>query len=315
MENHIGLAFTADTITFAYFTKNNEELILSNLDKISYPFPYDESVFFLEENIIRLANLILNHCESLQIHPNSVSISIESNLCLTKRIEIPHDFKTKNEAEHIHWDLGNSVISSLDNYVYLKTNTCYDYQKFKEILVIALRKDIIDFFQSFADFAKIKLKNMSTNQLAAEVCVNNIVNDSSEKLNLVHRITSNRLESICLLNGSLFMSKYEKLKPGVLSSNDEILLEKISGYTKFVENYFEQSENTQRNIDHIYIYGSELNENFISHLNKNISTPLAILNPIKNVKLSQELSDSLNNNNNNNLSGFVECIGVALDAD
>lgn len=313
MENHLGLAFTADSITFAHFKKNNEELILSNLDKISYPFPYDESIFFLEENIIRLANLILNHCESLQIQPFAASISIESNLCMTKRIEIPQSFKDKNEIDHINWDLSKGVISSLDEYVYLKTNTCFNHQNFREILVIALRKNILDFFKSLFDFAKIKLSNISANQLAAEVCLKNIVDGQMGNINLLHRITSNRLESICLLNGNLYMSNYEKLKSVTSRSLNEILLEKITSYTKYVENYFEQSDEPEKNIDQLYIYGTELKENLTSLLNKNISIPLSILNPTKNVTLSSDLSDSLNDYNN--LSGFVECIGVVLDAD
>jgi len=313
MENHIGLAFTSDAITIAHFKKSPDEKILNSLDRISYPFPYDESIFFLEENIVRLANHILNHLESIQIQPTSVSVSIESNLCLAKRIKIPLNYKDKEEANHIHWDLENSIITSLDDYVYLKTDSIYNHDNFKEVLVIALRKNIVEFFQSLVDFAKMKIMNLSANQLAAEICFKNALKDKTDNISLLYRISQDRLESICLHNGNLYMSNYEKIKLVSSRSPNEILLEKITNYIKFVENYFDHAQESSSKIDQIYIYGLEIKEDLKSLLDKNISTPISTLNPLNNLNLSPELNNLLENSNN--LSGFVECIGVALDAD
>ena len=60
MENHTGLAFTSDEITLSNFQVISGTRVLTHLDKIAYPFQYEENIFFLEDNIIRLANLILN---------------------------------------------------------------------------------------------------------------------------------------------------------------------------------------------------------------------------------------------------------------
>lgn len=168
MENHIGLAFTSDTITLSSFQIDSGKRILTILDKIAYPFNYEESIFFLEENTVRLANLVLNTFESLHLEPSKISISIESNLSLVKRIEIPSGLSEEEEARHIQWDLKNSLISPLGEYVYLKTNNIYDRNNYREALVVALRKEIVDFFKRFIDFSKIKLNNLSTNHLATE---------------------------------------------------------------------------------------------------------------------------------------------------
>ena len=313
MENHTGLAFTSDVITLSNFQIISGTRLLTNLDKIAYPFQYEENIFFLEDNIVRLANLILNRFETLQIEPSSISVSIESNLSLVKRIEIPTGLDDKEESQHIEWDLANSLISSIEEFLYLKTTNYYDRNTHKEVMVIALRKNIVDFFRSFVDFAKIKLNNISTNNLATELCFQNSLQNNQDKINLLFRISSDRIESLCLLDNKLYMSDYEKIKSVSTRSNEEILLEKISNYTKKTENYFEQLYNSTQKIDNIYLYGMEIKENFVSLLSKNISTNISTLNPLDNIKLAENLV--ITENDKTEKSGFVESIGITLDSD
>jgi Tfp pilus assembly PilM family ATPase len=313
MENHTGIAFTSDVITLSNFQVNATSRVLTNIDKINYPFQYEENIFFLEENIIRLSNLLLNKFESLHFQPSSVSISIESNLSLVKRIEIPVGLEEKEETRHIEWHLANSFISPIENYVYLKTNNFYDRPAHKEVMVIALRKDIIDFFKQFVDFAKIKLNNLSTNNLATELCYQNLKGNTKNQFSLLFRINSERLESMCVLENNLFTFEYEKIKPLTSRSKEEVLLEKITNYIKKTENYFEQVFDSTKKLETVYLFGQKLQESFISLLSKNISTNISILNPLKNLNLADNLKSS--EIGAHELSGFVESIGITLDSE
>jgi len=313
MENHTGLAFTSDAITLSNFQENSGTRVLTNIDKIAYPFHYEENIFFLDENIIRLANLILNKFESLHLEPTDISISIESNLSLVKRIEIPSGLDEKEEAKHIEWDLSNSLISSIEDYVYLKTNNFYDRNTHKEVMVVALRKEIIDFFKSFVDFAKIKLNNLSTNSLATELCFQNTIRENNDNVNILFRINSDRIDSLCKKKKKLYMSDYEKIKPVSSRSKEEKKKKKIVNYTKKTENYFEKLDNSTQKIDNIYLYGMNIKESFISLLSKNISTNILTLNPLENLNLSENLITP--ENNIDEKSGFVESIGITLDSD
>lgn len=313
MENHIGLAFTSDAITLSNFQLNPGSRILTHLEKIAYPFQYEESIFFLEDNLVRISNLVLNKLESLHLQPTKISISIESNLSLVKRIEIATNLSAEEEAAQIQWDLNNSLISPLGEYVYLKTNNLYDKNNYKEIMVIALRKDIIDFFKSFIDFTKIKLNNLSTNHLATELCFQNSMKDLSDEVNILFRISNDRLESLCFLDKKLYMSDYDKIKPVSSRSKNEIILEKITSYKKKTENYFEQLPDASKKIDNVYLYGTDLNESLISLLTKNISSKISTLNPLNNISLDDSLDNS--EKNEKDIAGFVECIGITLDSE
>ena len=159
---------------------------------------------------------------------------------------------------------------------------------------------------------EIKLNNLSTNSLATELCFQNFSKENKDNINLLFRLNSDRLESLCLLENKLYMSDYEKIKPVSTRSKDEILLEKITSYTKKTENYFEQLNSTQK-INNIYLYGMDIRESFISLLSKNISTNISTLNPLKNVNLAENFSTS--ENEDNEKLGFVESIGITLDSD
>lgn len=313
MENHIGLAFTSEAIILANFQVDAGKKVLSNLDKIAYPFQYEENIIFLEDNIVRLSNILLNKFKALHINSPAVSISIESNLSLLKRIEIPHGLDEKEEFQHIQWDLNNSLINPVEEYFYLKTNNVYDRNTHKEVLVVAIRKNILEFFKSLINFSKLKLINLSTNNLAAELCFQNTFKENNEEINLLYKVNSDRIEFSCLLEKKLFMSEYIKLKPTNSRSIDEILLEKITNYKNKTENYFEHLTGSAKKVNNIFLYGMGFQDNFVERLSKNVSTEVAIINPLININTSKNLDNF--EMKLNELSEFVESIGITLDSD
>ena len=47
MENHTGIAFNSDVITISNFQVSKGNSVLTSLDKMNYPFQYEENIFFL----------------------------------------------------------------------------------------------------------------------------------------------------------------------------------------------------------------------------------------------------------------------------
>lgn len=137
--------------------------------------------------------------------------------------------------------------------------------------------------------------------------------ESTESINLLFRVNTDRIESLCFLDKKLYITDYEKIKPISSRSRDEILLEKITNYKKKTENYFEQLFSSPQQINQIYLYGTEIKERFIALLSKNISSNISTLNPLNNINLDKNLENELKDKNE--ISGFVECIGITLDSD
>ena len=157
MNNYVGLSFSAENISYAHFIKNEQNFTLENIGIIEYPFQYKENIFFEEDNIVRLANLINNEFKTLQIENASISISIESNLTKLKRILLPTGLSKQEENEQINWDLKQSVLESIEEYVYLITPNYIEFDSLKNVLVIAIKKNIVDFYQRFLKLPKILL--------------------------------------------------------------------------------------------------------------------------------------------------------------
>ena len=311
MNNYVGLSFSAENISYAHFIKNEQNFTLENIGIIEYPFQYNENVFFVEDNIIRIANLINNKFKSLQIENATISISIESNLTKLKRILLPTGLSKEEESEQINWDLKQSVLESIDEYVYLITPNYIEIDSLKNVLVIAIKKNIVDFYQRLVSFAKINLENLGVNQLSAEVCFHKALGDI-DGLNILFKLTENLVETIYLWNGNYYTSNYDRLllKQQNRGFND-IIIETISSKIKYIENLFEQLEHKPISVSSIYLYGSKINSEIMTIIKKNVSISVEIFYPLNNLQISPNMEKNLQSIRN--ITNYVECIGVALD--
>ena len=204
MHAHLGLAFCVESIKYTRFLKNDQTLILDHLGSVSYPFAYNEADFFTDENISLLVNLI--NAEILSGHDDfkDLSVSIESNLATMKRIALPDNLDKKEEDDHIAWDLAQSLIEPLDQYVYFKTVNSFEKDNYTDYLTIAIRKKIIDAIKKMGDKLGLNLIDVSINQLVSEIALRNYLKDQTDGLIAIFKITASRLESTFFWNGLVF---------------------------------------------------------------------------------------------------------------
>ena len=173
MNNHLGLAFSVEHITYAHFLQSGHDLLLNHLGTISYPFSYEESVYFTGKNIQPLSNIIQKEINALGIINPQVSISIEANLPRMKRVLMPKNMDKEAITTHVEWDLQQSLFEPLDYYVYLITENSIESNNLSDTLVIAIKKKIIEFYKKLVRTCGYKLENLGIHHLAAELCFRN----------------------------------------------------------------------------------------------------------------------------------------------
>jgi Tfp pilus assembly PilM family ATPase len=312
MHTHLGLAFCVESINYTRFLKNDQTLILDHLGSVSYPFAYNESEFFTDENIALLVNLIKSKILAGQTDFTDLSVSIESNLATLKRIAIPDNLDKQEENDQITWDLAQSLIEPLDQYVYYKTTNSFKNDNYTDYLTIAIRKSIINAIKSMSDSLGLNLIDVSINQLVAEIALRNSLKDQVDGLIVIFKIAASRLESTFLWNGNYYTSHYDRLP---LDSNsgsmDNDLLTKIKSKVKQMENLFEQITQKQIKVERIFLYGDNVEEKFIQILQENISVVVFRLDPIQNVEKSEKFQISVPSLEDS--TRYVESIGVVLD--
>ena len=312
MHAHLGLAFCVENIKYTRFLNNDQTLVLDHLGSLSYPFAYNEADFFTDENISLLINLINSKIISGQDDYKDLSVSIESNLATMKRIALPDNLDKQDEDDHIAWDLAQSLIEPLDQYVYFKTINSFENDNYKDFLTIAIRKRIINAVKGLSLSLGLNLIDVSINQLVSEITLRNYMKEQTEGLIAIFKIASSRLESTFLWNGNFYTSHYERL---LSDENPESVgidvITKIKSKVKQMENLFQQMVQKQIKIERIFLYGDNIEEKFINSIKQNMSVVVFRLNPLQNIEKSEKLMIALPSLEES--TKYVESIGVVLD--
>jgi len=310
MHAHLGLAFCVESIKYTRFLNSDQKFILDHIGSISYPFAYNETELFRDENISLLVNLLKSEILTGQDDFKDLSVSIESNLATMKRIALPDNLDKQDENDQIAWDLSQSLIEPLDQYVYFKTINRFDNDNYTDFLIIAIRKKIIEAIKKTSDLLGLNLVDISINPLVAEIALRNYLKNEVDGLIAIFKIARKRLESAFLWNGNYYTSHYERLlSENELHGND--LLTKIKSKIKQMENLFEQMIHKQIKIEQIFLYGDMIDEKVINSIKKNISVDVFRLNPFENIDKSEKLLTALPTPEES--TRYVESIGVVLD--
>jgi len=308
MKNHIGLAFSSEQIYYAYFRSDADAFILEKVGTIPYHNKYNEKTFFNSENAGRTADLINDYFSSQNITLEDLSFSIESNLTLLKRVTFPANLDEPGKTEHINWDLAETLILPLDQYVYFRSPNKYAFTGFEEELVVAIQKKIIAFFRQIVQLLDAHLVTLGVHQLAAELLVKNALENQIENLIILVKIAANHTESTFLWNGTYFTSHYDFMSHDTgLSAYIELIKSKIS----YIESLFEHYKQPNILVDRILFYGDNIEDSFLEKIQKNMSIPVDRINTMQNLTVSETLQNTQIADEGN--SQFVECIGIALD--
>jgi len=312
MHAHLGLACCVESINYSRFLINDQKLILDHVGSVSYPFAYNESNLFSDENISTLANLLKSEVLTEQSDFQNLSVSIESNLATLKRIALPDNLDEDDENDHIAWDLSHSLIEPLDQYIYYKTTNRFKNDNFTDYLTIAIRKNIVGAIKKLSGLVELELMDVSINQLNIDIVLQNAIKDQTEGLIAVFKIAKSKLETTFLWNGSYYTSHYDRFVSDAMNSSLDLdWPTKIKTKVKQMENLFEQMIQKQIKIEQIYLYGDLIDEKFIKSLQDNISVAVLMLDPLQNVEKSEKLKNTLPGSEE--ATKYVESIGVVLD--
>lgn len=312
MSPHIGLAFCVDKIYYAGFIPSDRSLALDRLGTLSYPFRYDEPELFSEESLSSLVNLIKSNLVTEQDYGANLSISIESNLASLKRISLPDGFSDSEEKEHIIWDLSQSLLDPIEEYVFYKTENVFETYNRKDFLTIAIKKDIVAFFKKLSTETGLTLVDVSINQLVAEIVLQNFLQDQADGLVLLFKVGSNKLESTYLWNGCFYSYHYERLVDSSQSEEyTDILLKNIRLKIKQMENLLEQYKQKEVKVSRVFVYGDNIDDALLSFIQKNLNVVPMRLNPLQNIDKSERITTALPSLEE--ATKYVETIGVVLD--
>jgi Tfp pilus assembly PilM family ATPase len=308
MNNHFGFAFTPKELCFAYFIVENDSLVLDRVGSFPYDDPYHEKSFFSENNISNLCRLLEKKFPGISFSQTDISVSVESNLALLKRVMYPQKLDDTGKKEHINWDLAESLTLPLSQYFIFRSPNKYTYKNFEEELVIAIPYKVLTFFKTLTSALSARLVNLSVHQLASEILIQNSLEGQPEKLLLLQKISNNHVETTFLWKGTYFTSHFDKIN---FLTDTPLYIDLIKSKISYIENLFEQYEEKDTMVDRILLYGDYLDDSTLEKIQKNMSVPVDRTNVFDNVNFSQNLKNTPIPDEDK--CKYVECLGITLD--
>lgn len=308
MNSHTGLALTPEQICFASFQGETDPMVLDQVGQISYITPYGAGTFFDEKNIPPLVDALKSTFLDRGIDLKQFSVSLESNLALLKRVAFPPDLDKSGRQDHIKWDLGQNLNLPLSEYIYFPSTNIHRFKNIEEELVVAVPKKIAAFVKKLAAGLSSELISLSIHQLAAEFLLKSVLGKEPEKLIILQKIASDRVETGFYLNGNYFTSHYTPL---TYSKEFTVYIDLLKSKTQYIENLLMQYGEVDIHTDRILLYGDQVNEEFIQRMQKNMSIPVDRLLSLQNLSLSDAMKNVTLSDNDQ--MKYAECIGIALD--
>jgi hypothetical protein len=308
MNNHLGLAFTPKELCYAYFIVDNNALFLDRVGSLAYQDPYQEKSFFAESNLSKLQQTIGSTFSDISFSQTDISISVESNLALLKRVMYPLKFDDTGIKEHINWDLEESLTLPLSQYLVFRGPNKYTYKNFQEELVVAIPYVILNFFKNLTSALSSHLVNLSVHHLASELHLSNSMTDQVENLLLLQKVSNEQLETTFLWKGTYFSSHYDQID---FQIDSPLYIDFLKSKINYIENIFEQYEENSVMVDRILIYGDYIDDPGLEKIQKNMSRPVDRSNVFDNINFSDNFKNTPIPDEDK--GKYLECIGITLD--
>ncbi len=197
------------------------------------------------------------------------------------------------------------------NISYIRSENMTKRDGIIEELVISIQKKLVRFFREIARNLEVPLNILTVHHLSTELALHSALSDQAERLMIMFKIASSRIETSFFLNGRYYNSHYERIPPAnSLPEFQTNLVNKIKEEIGYIENLSILPDQQEILVDRLLLYGPGLDDSLLSLIQKNMSIPVDRFNPLQNIVVSENLQPILTEEV---ASKYVECIGVSLN--
>ncbi len=252
------------------------------------------------DNLTFISDIIVKYKKENHISDIGLNFAIPVNFAMTKRIAVPLDSTEIVLFDQIEWELNNYLGSSKADYKIIKTNNEVVFDSYKELLIIALKKDLIENINILAKKIGASLNLLSLNIFSVEnyLKANDLVNKTENQL--IFKVGKYHLDTYLYIEGEYYFSFTDSVHNFNIEDdekNKKILMLAKDRHKK-CQNLLEQMPfKTEPNIQ-TFIYGNGLNQTNFKLISDNFSEKIN--------KLPLDQTSDFHNFD----SAFIETLGI-----
>jgi len=250
------------------------------------------------ENLTHIADIIQKYKTENHVSDVGINFSIPVNLAKTKRIAVPLDADENILFNQIEWELNNYLGNNKADYKIIKTNNEIVFESYKEILIIAIKKDLIENINILTKKINASLNLLSLNIFSVENYLR--ANDLVEKAEnqIIFKVGKYHLDTYLYIGGEYYFSFTDNIHNDNTDEKNKRILTLTKDRHKKCLNLLDQLPfNTKADIKS-FIYGNGLSKTIYELISDNFSEK------IKRLPLDQT-SDYQNFD-----SVFIETLGI-----
>ena len=306
MNTKLGIAFSGNKIFFSELVSENESIRLINIDTAQVDFDFEDSFHKHKSNqkdLTNIASEIQNYISKRGLDNFEAALAISSSQAFTLTIPLDYSEGKQSMNSKIYWELSNYFPDNYNEFVVntYRLNNIMPCRDSDEFLIIAVLKNTMEFIKRIFNYCRLNLKLVDIDHFSAEYSFREGYRGQLEnKCVLLAGIRNGRIDFGIIDNRKYKSYMYSKYKSEV----DFYL-----NISKKLNAIFDAHLKNHA-IDHIYLYGDDINNNILEAIKKLDKAPVEILNPFYGVNAAELLlnDDSLRKN----AYKYSSACGVAL---
>lgn len=247
------------------------------------------------QSVDYFSSVIDQAINSYNVTLEKTAFSLDSQLVLMKKVPIDFGLSDIDVKEQVNWEVEQFILEPINEYIIDFNQLKADQRKgYKELLIIAVRKAIIDFILNVFSQTKLKIEVIDVNVFAAIRAIRaNYECRSGEKIGLVD-IGNDKIILCFLLGGEYLLSNefiFSNESNGKKSSfpTDEELTRLISKEIRRLILDHKLGENIE-DLDRVFLYGEMVKDEVLENLQNYYDIRIDKVNPFRRLRFASDVS-------------------------
>ena len=201
----VGISFIDNVFNMVEVEVSGGQYHINKIAKSPMNLPFDIRQHDNEDMIAGLSDLLNRAIESNNIMFERTAFSLDSQMVLVKKVPIDAGLSDIDIKEQVHWEVEQFIKEPRDHFIIDYSHLAHQSQNdSNELLVVAVRKAIIDLIVKIFSSTKLKLEFIDVNIFAAIRAIRaNYEIQDNEKIALVD--LANKGIILSLLQGGEFL--------------------------------------------------------------------------------------------------------------
>ena len=292
MNRILSLSFSDQFVHLVHGIVEQSSIEVVSSEKIIFPGGSDIYNIFSDENIDYLAGLVKKEKSAKFINDNiTIKISLPFQYSYLKRIAVPVLNDSTEMFSQVRWEFENYLPEKPDNYKVIKTDIIFEYAEYKEIVFIAILKDIIKQLVKLAEKNGDVLGELVLDVFCIEryLRINTLLDFSA--IQVVLCVDRYRLTIHIYIGGKYYTTFVDPINPEAQNfSFEDKILEISKDRINQIQNLISQAGFNRGDSQQFFLYNTVMKDALLQRFNQEFD-----LNFIELPVLGQKQNESLIN--------------------